>query len=323
MRTLITGASGFAGRHLVRDLLRQDGEVFGGTLHGVEPERGSLSDVEIASVHWLALDVTSDASIAEAVRTARPHRVFHLAAQSSVGSSFSDPLATWQANATGTARLLYALADSPEPGLRVVVVSSAEVYGVVPEAEQPISEERAVQPVNPYAASKAAAEITAVQVAATGGFQVMIARSFTHTGPGQESRFALANFAEQLIRMRDAPDESILSVGNLSARRDYLDVRDAVGAYQRLMEAGENGCVYNVCSGEAHELSVLVEELVRLSGANVRVEVDPDRFRPADIPLLCGDPARIRALGWQPQIPLERTLLDLLHSKEMAWEHST
>lgn len=323
MRTLITGAGGFAGQHLLRDLLRQGGEVFGGTLHGSKPEQGPLSDEEFVGVRWLTLDVTSDISVAAALRTARPHRVFHLAAQSSVGSSFSDPLATWQANASGTARLLYALADSPEPGLRVVVVSSAEVYGVVPEAEQPILEERPLRPINPYAASKAAAEIAAVQVAAANDFEVVVARSFTHTGPGQDSRFALAGFAEQLVRMRDTPGESVLWVGNLSARRDYLDVRDAVRAYQRLAETGENGCVYNVCSGEAHELRVLVEELVRLSGVSVRIEVDPGRFRPADIPLLCGNPQRIRALGWRPEIPLKHALSDLLSFQEMVWEPST
>lgn len=323
VRTLITGAGGFAGQHLIRDLLDQGGQVFGGTLGGGEPCGGVLSQAEIARVSWLPLDVTSDGSVAEALEQARPNRVFHLAAQSSVGASFADPLATWNANATGTARLLYATARLPQRKLRVLVVSSAEVYGAVPEAEQPIPEQRSPVPINPYAASKAAAEMIALQVATTHGVEVVIARSFTHTGPGQDERFALAGFAEQLVRMHKGLTEPVLRVGNLSARRDYLDVRDAVRAYQRLLDFGANGTVYNVCSGEAHELADLVETLVTLSGTGARIQVDPDRFRPADIPLLCGDPQRIRALGWSPAIPLQETLSDLLACYQISGARST
>jgi GDP-4-dehydro-6-deoxy-D-mannose reductase len=323
VRTLITGAGGFAGQHLVRSLLGYGDELFGSNLQGVPPDGGLLAADEAAGVFWLPLDVASDRSIAAALGRARPDRVFHLAAQSSVGASFADPLATWDANATGTARLLYAIASLQRPKLRVLVVSSAEVYGAVPEAEQPIPEQRPLRPINPYAASKAAAEMVALQVAATTGVEVVIARSFTHTGPGQDGRFALAGFAEQLVRVRDGLTTPVLSVGNLSVRRDYLDVRDAVRAYQRLMDVGENGTVYNVCSGEAHNLGALVQTLVRLSGTGARIEVDPDRFRPADIPLLCGNPERIRALGWSPAIPLQQTLSDLLACNEKAGAWST
>lgn len=323
VRTLITGAGGFAAQHLIRDLLEQQSEVFGGTLDGAEPKGGVLSKKETGCVNWLQLDVTSDRSVAAVLERSRPERVFHLAAQSSVGASFANPLATWDANATGTARLLYALTTLQQPKLRVLVVSSAEVYGAVPDDEQPIPEQRAPVPINPYAASKAAAEMVALQVAATGGVEVVIARSFTHTGPGQDARFALAGFAEQLARMRERPEEPVLSVGNVSARRDYLDVRDAVRAYQRLLDVGANGTVYNVCSGNAHEMAALVEMLVALSETGARIRVDPDRFRPADIPLLCGDPARIRTLGWSPEIPLQRTLADLLACYQKPAERST
>jgi GDP-4-dehydro-6-deoxy-D-mannose reductase len=188
----------------------------------------------------------------------------------------------------------------------------------VPEAEQPIPEERALCPINPYAASKAAAEMVALQVAATTGVEVVIARSFTHTGPGQDARFALAGFAQQLASMPEVIMEPVLRVGNLSVRRDYLDVRDAVRAYQRLLDVGENGTVYNVCSGEAHELGDLVQTLVEMSGTGARIEVDPDRFRPADIPLLCGNPERIQALGWSAAIPMQQTLSDLVACNQKA-----
>ncbi|CAN5871371.1 GDP-mannose 4,6-dehydratase [soil metagenome] len=318
MRNLSTGAGGFAGQHLVRNLLAQGDTLFGGTFQGALPDGGLLSAKEAARVCWLPLDVTSDGSLAATLERARPDRVFHLAAQSSVGASFADPLATWDANATGTARLLYAVARFSPPGVRVLVVSSAEVYGAVPEAQQPIPEQRALCPINPYAASKAAAEMVALQVAATTDVEVVIARSFTHTGPGQDARFALAGFAQQLASMHEGIMEPVLRVGNLSVRRDYLDVRDAVRAYQRLLDVGENGTVYNVCSGEAHDLGDLVQTLVAMSGTGARIEVDPDRFRPADIPLLCGNPERTQALGWSAAIPMQQTLSDLLACNQKA-----
>ena len=324
MRTLITGAGGFAGQHLIRDLLRTGDDVFGGTISGARPESGTLSDAETAAVHWIPLDVTSGPSVRSALEAARPARIFHLAAQSSVGASFADPVTTWEVNATGTARLLYAAQAIIGPPVRVLVISSGEAYGIVPASEQPIKETQPLRPANPYAASKAAAEMVALQVASTGPVEVVVARSFTHTGPGQDSRFALAGFAEQLEMMRQGRADPVLHVGNLSPRRDYLDVRDAVRAYQRLAEVGENGAVYNVSSGTAHALDELVQELVALSGTGARVEVDPERFRPVDIPLLCGDSGRLRALGWSPEIPLGQTLSDLLDSAaQEAWVPST
>ncbi|MDP9349465.1 MAG: GDP-mannose 4,6-dehydratase, partial [Gemmatimonadota bacterium] len=249
--------------------------------------------------------------LVSAVDTARPEAVYHLAGQSSVAQSFSDPLATWDVNATGTLRLLCALRSGGLGGARVLLASSAEVYGPVPEAEQPITEDRPLRPVSPYAASKAAAELAAVQVSSADGPQVVIARSFNHTGPGHDARFALPSFARQLAS--HAPgSEPVLHVGNLGARRDLLDVRDVVRAYQRLVRSGEAGQAYNVCSGEACFLQDVVEEMVEISGTRARIEVDAERLRPVDIPLLVGEGSRLRALGWAPEIPLRRTLEDLL-----------
>lgn len=267
-------------------------------------------------MQWLPLDVTSDASVARVVDAVQPEWVFHLAAQSSVSASFTDPLATWEVNATGTLRLLEALERLDLSEVRVLVVSSAEVYGRVPEAEQPIAEMRPLAPVTPYGASKAAAEMAALQANARGRVSVVITRSFNHFGPGQEEHFALPSFASQLVRIRRGGGESVLKVGNLEVRRDLLDVRDVVRAYLRLMTDASSGQVYNVCSGEAHLLSKLVEELVALSGTGARIEVDPERFRPVDIPLLAGDPSRIHSLGWRPEIPLRQTLSDLLEAVE-------
>ena len=304
MRVLVTGAAGFAGSWLVRALLAEGHDVVAAS------QDGTASPALGGAVQWTALDVTSAESVAAALDHAAPEQVYHLAGQASVAGSFADPLGTWDVNATGTLRMAAALA----PGARMLLVSSAEVYGVVPDDQQPIAESRPLRPGNPYAASKAAAEMAALQSAG----EVVVARSFNHTGPGQDPRFALASFARQLAEIREGRAEPVLRVGNLSARRDLLDVRDVARAYVRLMADGEPGQAYNVASGRAVAMSDAVQELIDLSGTQARLEVDPARVRPVDVPLLCGDSARLRALGWAPEIPFRTTLADLLESHARA-----
>lgn len=316
MRVLVTGSTGFVGQHLLRELLRSGHALYGGTLDGAEPERTTLSYAERGEVSWVPLDVTSDTSIGAVIERTRPEWIFHLAAQSSVRVSFAQPLATWEVNATGTLRLLEQLEQLFPDQARVLVVSSAEVYGPVPETEQPISEDRLLAPATPYGASKAAAEMAALQANARGNVRVVIARSFNHIGPGQAEQFALAGFARQIVQMRQGAAERVLRVGNLAVRRDLLDVRDVARAYVRLMENGSPGMVYNVCSGQAYSLQALVEELVQLSGTNAAIEVDPTRLRAVDLPLLVGEGSRVRSLGWRPEVPLRQTLKDLLASAE-------
>lgn len=316
MRILVTGAGGFVGQHLLRELLASGHSVFGGTPDGAPPAEGVLGAEELGRVCWVPLDVTSGGSVAAAVARAEPAQVYHLAGQSSVARSFELPVETWEVNATGTLRLACALAEAGLGGTRVLLASSAEVYGRVPEEEQPIREDRPLDPASPYAASKAAAEMVARQVSAGGGPGVVVARSFVHTGPGQDGRFAIPSFAHQLAGVRAGRREPRLRVGNLAVRRDVLDVRDVVRAYLTLVERGDAGGVYNVCSGESHELRAMVEEMIEISETGARIEVDPERFRPVDLPLLVGDGARLRALGWEPEIPLRRTLSDLLADAE-------
>jgi GDP-4-dehydro-6-deoxy-D-mannose reductase len=309
--SLITGAAGFVGQYLVRELLQGGEHIVGGTMDGSPPDSGVLEPAERAAVEWVKLEVTSDDQLDAVLARQRPDRVYHLAAQSSVGGSFADVMGTWEVNATGTLRLIRAVAQNA-PSARLLVVSSSEVYGMVREQEQPIPETRPLQPPNPYGASKAAAEIVSLQSALAGDLEVVIARSFNHTGPGQSTRFALPNWAAQLGRMARGEAEPVLRVGNLEARRDLLDVRDVVRAYRLLLESGESGGVYNVCSGEAHRLREVVEMMVEISGTGARIEVETERLRPVDIALLVGDPSRIRQLGWSPRIALRQTVADLL-----------
>lgn len=315
MRVLVTGAGGFAGQHLIRALLADPAlEVAGGVFEGEPPATGVLSQVERDRVRWLPLDVTSGESVRGVLGELRPERVYHLAGQSSVSGSFQDPLGTWEVNATGTLRLLEGLREAAVPGARALVVSSAEVYGRVPAERQPIREEEPLRPITPYGASKMAAEAAALQSAASRQVSVVIARSFNHAGPGQDSRFALPSMAAQLAEMHARSREPLLQVGNLDPSRDFLDVRDVARAYVALLERGESGTIYNVCSGELRPMTEIVEDLVRISGTGATIEVDPERFRPVEIPLLVGDPSRLVALGWTPEIPMERTLTDLLEA---------
>lgn len=309
VRVLVTGAAGFAGAHLCRALLEEGHRVVG-TLQGGHAPPASLPGVE-----WVPMELSSHDSIARAMDEARPERVFHLAAQASVAESFGDPAATWEVNTLGTLRLVSALPS----GARMLFVSSAEVYGVVSDDAQPIPEHAPFRPANPYAASKAAAEMAVVEaVLGRARAQVVIARSFSHTGPGQDSRFALSAFARQLARIGAGLEPPVLRVGNLQARRDYLDVRDVARAYLLLAERGEPGAAYNVASGQPQRMDALVATLVELSGTGARVEIDPARVRPVDVPLLSGDSTALRALGWEPRIPLRDTLADLLRHEQAA-----
>lgn len=302
MRVLVTGANGFVGRHLHAALTARGHTVIGcgsGTL----------------STHELALDLHDPLSIRGVVDIAQATAVMHLAAQSFVPASIVDPLETFMVNATGTLHLLNAIHAAREngaPNPRIVVAGSADVYGVHPMTAYPLRETTMLQPANPYAASKIAAEAMTVAMTRSHGLNAVVTRAFNHIGPGQDERFAVASFAMQLARISVGGNPRLL-VGNLDAQRDFLDVRDVVAAYVALLEGGgESGEVYNIASGEATLMKDMLRKLVTIARVGVEIRDDPTRMRPSDIPLTLGDANKLRAAtGWSPAHPLPAALRDI------------
>ncbi len=300
---LVTGAAGFVGRHLARELGATGARVAG---LGIEP--APPDGVRFDS--WHAADVRDRAAVLRAVEAARPDAIVHLAGQSSAARSFADPAGTFEANVAGTRHLLDAV-RAHAPGARVLAISSGESYGPQPEGSR-VGEDTAFAPVNPYAASKAEADRVAA-AAAQEGLDVVRVRAFSHTGPGQAPVFAIPSFAQQIAAIEAGRADPVLRVGNLEVTRDITDVRDVVRAYRLLLERGARGVAYNVCRGEGVRLTRVLERLIGMAHTPIRVEPDPARLRPADVGWLVGDPARIaRDTGWRAETPLERTLADVL-----------
>ena len=267
------------------------------------------ADIEVV-VPAADLDIRKAPAVAEAIRLAEPDWILHLAAQSSVADSVRQPMETYSINTIGTANVVSSAIACGFQG-RMLFVSSADVYGTVDAAALPIKESQPGAPRNPYAASKFAAEIICLEAARRSSLDVVIARPFNHIGPGQDSRFVVASFAEQIAAIARGERASTIAVGDLSVERDFCDVRDVVDAYFVLFERGRCGDVYNVCSGVSNRLDYVLEQLVLAAGVAVQIEVDESRLRISETPRLVGDNHKLQALGWRPQIPLSQTLKDV------------
>jgi GDP-4-dehydro-6-deoxy-D-mannose reductase len=290
VRAFVTGGQGFVGPWLIEHL-----EACGDEVEAPGPD----------------VDITIPDAIGAAVAAARPDAVYHLAAQSSVGSSWTDVGQTFAVNTLGTVNVLEAArACTDRP--RVLLVSSSEVYGAVQPDELPVTEEAALRPSTPYAASKAAAEMAGIQAWLGRGLEVVRVRPFNHTGPGQQPQFVIPALARQIIEAAERGAGS-LQTGNLTASRDISDVRDVVRGYRLLVERGTAGQVYNLCTGRSVAIEDLAYRLLQLAGVDLEIQVDPGRLRPVDVPDMRGDPTRLRqATGWEPLVALDRTLTDVL-----------
>lgn len=335
MRVLLTGVTGFTGSHLAEFIVTRHPDValYGtyrwrsrldnlddlgaaGSLEVVEgaPREGSLRDPSRAGrLTLVECDLADPYAIANVVRAVEPDRVFHLAAQSFVPVSFAEPGATLATNVIGELHLLEAL-RAFAPRARLLIAGSSEEYGAVRPEELPVRETNELRPLSPYAVSKVAQDRLGWQYHRSYGMYVVVTRAFNHTGPRRGEVFAESSFARQIAEIEGERRPGVIRVGDLSSERDWHDVRDTAKAYWLALEKGEPGEVYNVGSGVQRSVRHVLDALLALApGLRVRVEEDPARLRPSDVPILCADATKLRErTGWTPAIPLERTLADLL-----------
>ena len=305
-RILITGGTGFVGSYLIRFLKSFDAKL-------IVVSSGDATFQEPGVVYCKA-DIRNSNDIGAVVLAANPNQIYHLAGVSSAAASWNNPRLTFDVNVIGSYNVFEAAMRLPSPP-RILNVSTSQVYA---RSDAALTEISPLDPDNPYAATKAMAELLVVQYHKSqyrkpmkGG--IITARAFNHTGPGQLPSFVLPSFAKQLAEMEAGLRPPVLRVGNIDVKRDFTDVQDVVVAYYELLEKGKIGEIYNVCSGRAVLLADLVRELQKDCSATVKIEVDPARLRPSEVPQTVGDPGKIqRMTGWSPQIPLESTLKDLL-----------
>ena len=338
MRVVITGITGFAGSHLAEYIVAEHPEV---SVYGTyrwrsrmesleELARRSLLDViegrfstgpEIRDearrrgrVLLLHAELTDAGAVEKLIAAVQPHRIFHLAAQSFVQTSFDEPAATIRNNVEAQLNILEAVRRH-EGETRIHVAGSSEEYGLVLPDEVPMKETNPLRPLSPYAVSKVAQDKLAWQYFKSYGMHVVVTRGFNHTGPRHGTVLAPSSFSRQIAEIEAGRREPVVRVGDLTTKRDWTDVRDTVRAYWLALEKCEPGEAYNVGSGRTWTIRETLEMLLSQTTARVRVEEDPARLRPSDVPILWADVAKFRnATGWTPVIPLERTLLDLLNS---------
>lgn len=309
MKVTITGASGFVGGHLVEFLRREAPEV---TLSGIVRPHGGVGGAASAGLRSLEADLADPVGVRAALAELRPDAIVHLAGQSSPQQSWLDPGGTLRTNVLGIVHLIEGarrLGLSPT----LLVVGSAEEYGNAAPREGRLTEETPLRPSSPYAISKVAQGLLAVECGAPAGMRVVRTRTFHHTGPGRGEAFAESSFARQIAEIEAGLRPPVIHVGNLEAVRDFTDVRDVVRAYWGLLQRGQAGQVVNVCSGRGRPIRDLLDILLGFARATVEIRVDADRLRPSEVPVLIGDPSRLQATtGWKLEIPIEKTLEDLL-----------
>lgn len=308
MRVLLTGIAGFAGSYLAELLVREPDIEVHGVVHRSDRRIAHLA----GQLHLHRGDLRNALWVSEVVEAVRPEYTLHLAAWSDVGGSWQQPWTTYELNIQCQLNLLEALRRW-QPACRTLIVSSNEIYGLVDAADLPIDEATPFRPNSPYGVSKLTQDMMALQYFNSHRLPTIRARSFNHLGPGQADEFAASAFARQIAEIELGLREPVVRVGNLSAERDFTDVRDVVRAYWLLAQRGEAGLCYNIGSGAPRAIRELLDTLLELSPAPIRVELDPARLRPSDVPrTYCDNRRLVQVTGWQPVIDLRTTLHDLL-----------
>jgi len=304
---LITGVTGFVGRHLVPHCVEHGAEVF-----GIGRRDAAAADPPSALAAYAPSDLRDVEAVRRLIKSTRPDLVFHLAGVANLGDSWNRPRETTEAIVLGSSNLLEAMLEHA-PDARVLIAGSAQEYGWVPADGLPIDERTPLRPQNPYGVSKACVDLLAGYFADAHGLHAVRTRAFNHTGPGQSDDFAIPSFARQIAEASARGAKRIeLRTGNLGVRRDFTDVRDVVRAYRLALEHGAPGAVFNVCSGRPVELSDVVSRVAQCAGVEVATRVDPDRLRAGEPVEFYGSHAFLTAkTGWRPKIELDRTIGDL------------
>lgn len=309
MKVLITGITGFIGSHLAEYLLGEGQEVY-----GIVRWRSKTENIDHIRdrIQLVNADVRDGYSMQKAFREVLPDCCFHLASQSFVLESWNSPLETMGTNVLGTVNVLEAVRLTSKDCITVVAGSSEE-YGLVYPGETPIKETNPLRPMSPYGVSKVAVDKLGILYYMSYGLKVIVTRSFNTTGPRRGEVFATSTFAKQIAEIEAGKKEPILYVGNLEAQRDWMDVRDNVKAYWLVVTKCTPGEVYNICSESTVRVGDMLDMLLGMSKVKIKVEQDPNRMRPSDVPVLLGDCSKFREqTGWKPEIPFEKTLKDLL-----------
>lgn len=310
MKLLITGITGFVGSHLAEYLLAQGkDEVF-----GIYRWRSRMENIShlLNSISLLECDIRDPVATREVIRKIRPDGIFHLAAQSYVPMSWLAPHETFLTNVISQLNIFEAV-RAENLDCRIQIAGSSEEYGNVLPEEIPIKETNPLRPLSPYGVSKVAQDLLGYQYFMSYGLKIIRTRAFNHEGPRRGDVFVTSNFCKQVAEIEKGKKRPVLYVGNLSAVRDFTDVRDTVRAYYLALTKGKPGEVYNIASGKGYKIQEILNIVLSLTDVKIEVKVDPERLRPSDVMLLVGDASKIRdELGWQPEIPVEKTLKDLL-----------
>jgi GDP-4-dehydro-6-deoxy-D-mannose reductase len=308
-KALITGISGFVGSYLAEFLLNKGIEVYGtirwrSKLDNILHIKDKLKLVEA--------DIRDSHSVQKAIEEVEPDYVFHLASQSFVPMSWRAPADTMETNAIGTIHLLEAIRQSDCNPI-IQIAGSSEEYGMVYQNELPIRETNSLRPLSPYGVSKVAEDLLGQQYHRSYGLKIVVTRAFNHTGPRRGEVFVTSNFSKQIAEIEKGLKEPVIYVGNLSAQRDFSDVRDIVRAYWLAVNKCEYGEVYNICSGKARTIQSVLDLLLDMTDKKIEIKQDPSRMRPSDVEILFGDYSKFKEkTGWTPEIPFEKTMQDLL-----------
>ena len=311
-KILITGATGFVGSHLTEYLIDKysDNEFYGTYLsdNGLKNLEAVKNRIKLSK-----LDLSSEKEVYELMGGIKPDIVYHLAAMASVADSFSSPKEQVVNNISSQINILEALRKFNLEQSKLLVISSAEVYGDVSKENLPIDEDTPFRPTNPYAVSKLTQDFLGLQYFLSYNLNTIRVRPFNHIGPRQSPGFVVAAFAKKIVEIEKGKRKNILTVGNLEAKRDFTDVKDMVRAYDLAMSKGIAGDVYNLGSGVSYKISDILNILLSLSEAEIKVEVDKSLLRPIDTPDLVCDPTKFEKLtGWKPEVKIEQTLKDTL-----------